>query len=243
MQLHADNKKYADWDIESTASTIGHRFPNSHVWTVKASQMISRTFNIYSNFVKWKELPSGAVEPVHGSGQRSWHHLCYLIRNAVNRMNVIMNEECRLDRCLAQEQNSCTETFDANLPAILVGFSKGCVVLNQLAYDMSERTDDAASVEEFIQLVSKIYWLDGGHGGRSDTWITQENILACLSRFEIESHVTPYQVKDATRPWLGHEHDQFIRGLQVQKTKLKHVLHFGDQKRSLLNHFKVLHEF
>lgn len=42
-----------------------------------------------------------------------------------------------------------------------------------------------------------MYWLDGGHSGGSNTWITSPAILksfAALKHINIHIHVTPYQV-------------------------------------------------
>jgi len=242
MLAHKENWQYVEWDIESTASILSRRFPASHVWVVKAAHMIHGTYNIFSNLVRWKEHASGAVGPVHESGHRSWHHLRLLLDNAVYQMNTILNDG--VTQCTAStEREACgSKTFNASLPTTVVGFSKGCVVLNQLTYDLAEIPKDD-DVEDFIKLVTCMYWLDGGHGGGSNTWITDENVLASLSRFEIYSHVTPYQVHDPSRPWIGREQEKFVTILLKHKTRVKNTLHFADQGRSLENHFRILHVF
>jgi Uncharacterised protein family UPF0565 len=240
MLAHRDNRLYAEWDLESSAAIILNRFPSSHVWTVKASQMILGTFNIYSNFVRWKEVPTGGVGPVHEPAQRSWHHLRSLLQNAVQRMNAASEETCHA----AQNTTCHGGTFNADLPTVLVGFSKGCVVLNQLAYDLlGISSDEDADVRDFVNRVTAAYWLDGGHGGGSDTWVTRDDVLASLPRFEIHVVVTPYQVDDPSRPWIGREHDAFVNGLHRHKAAVKDVLYFADQRRSLENHFKILSMF
>jgi hypothetical protein len=242
MLAHRDNRLYAEWDLESSAAIISNRFPSSHVWTVKAAQMIVGTFNIFSNFVKWTDVPSGGIGPVHQPGQRSWHHLRSLLQNAVMRMNAACDQA--INRHSVPNAACYGETFNANLPTVLVGFSKGCVVLNQLAYDLASLSgDEDTDVENFVNLVESVYWLDGGHGGGAETWVTRDDVLAYLTRFEIHARVTPYQVNDFLRPWIGREHEAFVAGLQRHKAKVDDILLFGDQPRSLENHFRILRLF
>ena len=62
----------------------------------------------------------------------------------------------------------------------LMGFSKGCVVLNQFLHEihyhqnLKERDEEIA---KFISRIKEMSWLDGGHSGQKDTWITDETIL------------------------------------------------------------------
>jgi hypothetical protein len=141
------------------------------------------------------------------------------------------------------------QLFNAQLPLTLIGFSKGCNVLNQLVYDipadytkMSPR-DDANSAEGFIDCVRAFYWLDGGHSGGSKAWITEDYLLRRLVAFEVHSHVTPYQINDNLRPWIGSEHKQFVEGLEKCNASVRNVLHFGNEPRSLLKHFQILDRF
>jgi Uncharacterised protein family UPF0565 len=237
MLAHQENRHYAEWDLETTTRHLSHRFPNAHVWTVKPAKMLSGIFSIYSNFIRWQELPNGYVSPVFEEGQRSWHHLCSLIQNAVHLMNY--NELAR------------NQVFSTQLPLFLIGFSKGCTVLNQLVYDLPAAAEDnktswpadTDSPEHFIDLIKAFYWLDGGHSGGSDAWITQDYLLRRLERFEVHSHVTPYQVNDKSRPWIGVENKQFVAGLEKYNANVKHILHFDNEPRSLLRHFDILNHF
>lgn len=236
MLAHRENRQYAEWNLEATTRRLLNRFPNAHIWTVKAAKMILGTFNIYSNFLKWQELPNGYISPIFEEGQRSWHHLHSLIQNAVRLMN-------------DKNELASSHVFNAQLPLILIGFSKGCNVLNQLVYDLPaednkmSRQDDIDSVERFINLVNAFYWLDGGHSGESNAWITQDYLLRRLTRFEVHCHVTPYQINDKSRPWIGNEHKQFVAGLEKYNASVKSMLHFGNEPRSLLKHFQILNLF
>lgn len=46
--------------------------------------------------------------------------------------------------------------------------------------------------------IGSMYWLDGGHAGGRDTWITSPSILKSLAarqHISIHIYVTPYQVR------------------------------------------------
>jgi len=245
MLAHRDNRRHAAWDLESTAAIIHRRFEQSHVWVVKAAHMELGIFNVFSNFVRWKSVAEGSGGPMHETGQRSWQHLKKLLENAVNEMNKT-NELCEF-RSQLPEEHQCNRSadmpiFQANLPIVLVGFSKGCVVLNQLSYDLALASKEP-EMETFIDQVKSIYWLDGGHAGGRDTWITREDILKDLTRFEVECHVTPYQVNDPSRPWIGREQRRFASSIAKFGGKVTNTLHFENDERSLENHFKILEVF
>ena len=247
MSKHRDNHRYAKWDVESTAVLLLRRFPHSHIWVVKASHMELGTFSIYSNFVSWKSVADGAGGPVHHPGQRSWHHLQQLMDSAVNQMNTCSDDSS--DTCSATSALQRDVIHSSNLPLILVGFSKGCVVLNQLAYDRAATLyattaeKDNTRAKEFAKLATDMYWLDGGHAGGRETWVTNDSVHKSLVGLSVHSHVTPYQVKDSSRPWIGKEQKRFIAGLTKHNVTFTNSVHFSDEKRSLEIHFKILETF
>lgn len=76
----------------------------------------------------------------------------------------------------------------ANL--ILMGFSKGCVVLNQLIYEfhyLKTLTPDDSTMMRLVSRISEMYWLDGGHAGGKNTWITSRSLLETLTRLGKQS--------------------------------------------------------
>ena len=135
-------------------------------------------------------------------------------------------------------------TFDFQV--ILVGFSKGCVVLNQIIYELSTVSAGVdPHLNDFASRISAMYWLDGGHSGESNTWITDEKFLDHLAKHvpRIRVHVTPYQIKDATRPWIGKEQKKFVENLRSLGANVKVKVHFQDRDPSLAFHFKLLESF
>ena len=224
MEAHRDNKRHTEWNLEATAELLQKRFKNSHVWVMRPSKMQFKTFSVYSNFVTSNDIGC----PDHKSGQKSWEHLSQLFINGVKSLN---GDSKSADTML-------------NLPITLVGFSKGCVVLNQLLYDLEDAKmkDDLLT---FVERLDSIYWLDGGHSGGIQTWIEDEKVLKSLigTNIVVHAHVTPYQVKDQMRNWIGKEYKKFTARLQRLGVELKKTLHFEEEERSLENHFNVLKVF
>lgn len=136
----------------------------------------------------------------------------------------------------------------AGLPAgfqlTLVGFSKGCVVLNQMVYELAGARADPL-MSPFARSISDMFWLDGGHPGGSETWVTDKQVLKELasSGVSIHAHVTPYEVRDPMRAWVGREYGCFVEALQEFGACPSKKLHFEDEPASIENHFRVILEF
>ncbi|XP_074659323.1 mitochondrial protein C2orf69 homolog isoform X2 [Tubulanus polymorphus] len=221
MLSHRDNHRYVARCLENVASRLSVRFPRANVWLVKPTRMHLKTFAVYSNFVESNAFGS----PTHSDGQQSWKHLRRLLRNA------------------------CVKTgaeFDPRLALVLCAFSKGCVVLNQLLYDLKSAKIEDKKLSEFVDATSEIYWLDGGHSGGGNTWVTDRDVLARVADIagvRIHAHVSPYQVKDPMRGWIGKEQKKFVKVLRELGVNVTNAVHFGDEPGSIDNHFNVLDEF
>ena len=218
------------WNLESTARILSRRFPSSFVWVVKPTRMELTTFSVYDNFVKSSRMG----DPNHFSGQQSWHHLQKLIANSFKKLKSDV------------AQDYCIEGLKLfQLPTTIIGFSKGCIVLNQLLFDLKENLCDQEPVKNFIENVETMVWLDGGHNGGNNTWITLDEELKTLAKtgIEVEVHVTPYQMKDIRRPWIGQEQEMFVKKLKDFGVRVSSTLHFETKERSLENHFSILKEF
>ncbi|XP_076470601.1 LOW QUALITY PROTEIN: mitochondrial protein C2orf69 homolog [Babylonia areolata] len=131
-----------------------------------------------------------------------------------------------------------------DVPVHLIGFSKGCIVLNQLVHEL-ESEQDNSRIKKFIGQIQSMTWLDGGHSGGSNTWVTDPDAVGHLLPLgiSIHVHVTPYQVKDPMRRWIGKEKRRFVELLRKDGAKVADKLHFEDEPRSIENHFRVLEEF
>jgi len=230
MKTHRDNHRYVKWDLEATASILAYSFPKSEILVVKPSRMYLRTFSCYDNFVESNQ--TGV--PLHTPNWGANKHLVELIRNA-NKL------------AIDGEKSSNDLPGDCNsdkLPLVLIGFSKGCVVLNQLVYEMHQ-SGDQPEMKEFISRVNAMYWLDGGHAGGSKVWITDSATLKSLANTGIllHIHVTPYQMEDDQRPWIRKEEKLFTECLHKMKANITRKLHFAGEVPSIDLHFKILESF
>lgn len=112
---------------------------------------------------------------------------------------------------------------------------------------MKTLTPDDSSMMKLVSRIKHMYWLDGGHGGGKNTWITARSLLETLCRLGIavHVHVTPYQVQDDHRPWLRKEEKQFTDLLKkLGCTGMSRTLHSGDSNMSnLFTHVRIASNF
>lgn len=106
-------------------------------------------------------------------------------------------------------------------------------------------TPDDSSMIRLLTRIKEIYWLDGGHGGAKNTWITSRSLLETLTRLGIgiHVHVTPYQVQDDRRPWIRKEEKTFTDLLRRLGAPMTRCLHFDTSVANLYTHFEVLQVF
>lgn len=96
-----------------------------------------------------------------------------------------------------------------------------------------------------VSRIKDIYWLDGGHGGSKNVWITSRSLLETLTRLNINIHVhvTAYQVLDERRPWIKKEEKNFTEMLKKLGANITRCLHFENKVADLFSHFEVLRGF
>ncbi|XP_024419598.1 mitochondrial protein C2orf69 homolog [Desmodus rotundus] len=266
MIHHPENYQWENWSLENVATILAHRFPNSYIWVIKCSRMHLHKFSCYDNFVKSNMF--GA--PEHNTDFGAFKHLYTLLVNAFNlsqnsllsKKNVKdLNEDSKASNCRSSsshttngcqgEKESPCENFDESAmsfypPSLngasftLIGFSKGCVVLNQLLFELKEAKKDK-NIHAFIDSIRTMYWLDGGHSGGSNTWITYPEVLKEFAQTGIivHTHVTPYQVRDPMRSWIGKEHKKFVQILGDFGMQVSSQIHFAKEAPSIENHFRV----
>ncbi|MBN3321501.1 CB069 protein, partial [Atractosteus spatula] len=247
MSKHQENGQWQHWSLERVALLLGHRFPGHHVWVVRAARMYLHKFSCYDNFVESNLFGAPEHSPNHGAFQ----HLKGLLSHAMEQAGILLHH------CPAQNSrpfaNGCSGPSNVtsvscplppNLSLSVVGFSKGCVVLNQMVYELAGAKADP-ELAAFLASIRDMYWLDGGHPGGSETWVTDRKALQALasSGIGLHAHVTPYEVHDPMRAWVGREHRRFVRTLQELGAPLICKLHFEDEPPSLDNHFRVIQDF
>lgn len=112
-------------------------------------------------------------------------------------------------------------------------------MLNQILYELHQANPTARLP------LSCLVWLDGGHnGGPGTTWVTDRPVLAHLadSGIRVRVRMTPYQVQDPRRPWIGKEERAFSRTLTDCRPAVdfERRLYFGDEEPSIEKHFEIL---
>ncbi len=204
MQKHSANKRWTKRSLERTVELLGRARPDLGVVCVLPAERHLGTYARYENFVPCDAF--GVPDHERAIPGASAKHLDALLTNA-------------------------SAPYPKPSRKILVGFSKGCVVLNQLVRDL----DSLSGVEKFC-------WLDGGHAGDSDIWVTDERLLRRLAEsvVDVDVRVTPYQVQDKRRPWVGKEEALFTKLLTKFGARLDRELFFAGQPADIGVHFEVL---
>lgn len=226
------NKDYIEYNLDNTARILARRFPDGLIFVIKPSKMIFYSFSVYKNFLNFSDdgIPFIGHLPGNEHSVEGLTHLVRLYNNA-NRQMTPNNLEPR----------------DGNGPTItLVGFSKGCVVLNQMMFEMfssSEISD--IDIQNFLRRLTSVYWLDSGHVGDRNAWLTDDTILSGMVQkgLQIYAHVTPYQVRDSLRKWIGKEEKKFIEKLRKLNGNVTEGRHFFDEPGSIDRHFELLKVF
>ena len=142
------------------------------------------------------------------------------------------------------------------LPIIVCGFSKGCIVLNEICKELLNSSLFDVELKDFISKLKHIMWLDGGHSGTFGAWITDRNIILNLLKLDVYLYVytTPYQISDNNpKKWAVKEHRIFLDLLGKcftenynYKAKLYYLneANVDDEKNYELEaHFKILKLF
>ena len=256
---------HSSWNVESTAKMISSKFTDSVVFVVKTSKMLLNTFSLYSNFL----LLNDESLPEYMEDFGALSHLHSLYKAAKRKMLEIELNSNIDSSCLArntQEEsihlatgNNSEDSYLATgssesdikvgehpvlnnaFPIKLIGFSKGCAVLNQLIHEL-DKSKDNKNLKVFLSNISEIYWLDGGTHGGQGAYITEDEKLRDLKSLgcKIIVHVTSYQINDPMRKWIEEEEEIFVDKLKELKADIAEYRHFMDEQGHLENHFKVL---
>ena len=273
--------RWSEWCLENTCTLLQCKFPGSAVWLVRPCRMLRQIFSCFHHFVE---------SSITGVPRYSSNH------GALLHLHALLADALRKEKEKGSLELSVADALDR--PLVLVGFSKGCVVLNQITHELvnvhvdSSRSDYPAvesqtsstrpggygnleatptsdynnSGEEVVtnaskplplepaelkllnQIVSQIkafYWLDSGHSGENGAWVTEDTPLKSLASLQIPVHVdvTPQQVRDPSREWIGEEEAEFVLKLRQLGVSVMETLHFEHDEKSFDKHFEVLREF
>ncbi|XP_063368422.1 mitochondrial protein C2orf69 homolog isoform X2 [Cydia amplana] len=278
MQAHRDNRNYIKWNLENTARILSQNFPTYHIVVVRPSRIEYKSFSCYDNFVPSNNAGVPEHTPTHSALlhlQRLLQEVSSQVKKIPEQELLAGLETASEDTedfhtTSPQEGSSNGAASPAPAPGTLepptgrlwwrpslalqdselalVGFSKGCVVLNQLLYEFHYThtlTPADTHATRFIARISAMYWLDGGHAGSRNTWLASRCLLETLVRLNVEIfvHVSPYQVCDEARPWIGKEERAFTAMLRKLGANIHRYLHSAAAPVTLLTHFNVLSHF
>ena len=241
MQIHRDNKKFINWSLEETANLLSHAYASYSIMVIRPKRMERSTFSCYDNFVE----SNFCGAPTHLTEK------AVKVSELNSCCNALLQIKSLIHNVFRSKDN--LEEDSRGLKLILIGFSKGVVVLNQVLHDLHLLHNDMCENDpntlcRFSERIERMIWLDGGHNGGKDTWITDEAVLETLARktnITVEIKVTPYQVKDERRPWIGKEEKRFrnILGSKFDllgSNRLIRRLYFEEDEPNIDNHFKIL---
>ena len=245
--MNINNPLYSAWNLENTAKIILDKFPAATVFIIKPSKMFLNTFSVYNNFLYFDEdcVPEftkdfGAFLHLHSLYKEAHARALEIELNGHHASGNHGDEGCLATASVAK-CSSEHAVLDSGIPVKLIGFSKGCVVLNQFVHELDYFKDDE-NLKLFVSSISEMYWLDGGHLGSSGAYVTEEDKLKKLKKLgcKVLVHVTPYQIKDSRREWIGKEEEIFIEKLKELNVDVIEYRHFIDEPGSVENHFKIL---
>ncbi|RID67641.1 hypothetical protein BRARA_D02715 [Brassica rapa] len=244
------------YDLRKVAEVIVSKFGNSvNAWVVEAS-VFNGPFAVYKDFVptvnRYGE-PTTSYSPV---GLPASSSIVSLLSSFLQEAESLVLKEGK-DVCLRSSLAHCPRT-------ILLGFSKGGLVMNQFLSEMSSLETNSssedeeigiipASKESFLKSVSEVHYVDVGLNS-SGAYITDQNVVQRISQrlagggssVSVFVHGTPRQWRDEQRGWIVKEKDELVRLLKSEgensggKLQVHERFYFADRVPDLQMHFEII---
>ena len=137
----------------------------------------------------------------------------------------------RIDRILSAAYGAASVPEPTEKPALIaLGFSKGCIVLNEILAEAAtaERAEDDDSC---LSRLHCVHYLDGGSQSRG-AYLTEPSIAEALGRLRrrpaVCFHGTPRQWRDPTRAWLAEEKDRSVSLLKAAGVDARQREYFAE---------------
>jgi len=242
MRQHVSNYQFVNWSLEATAEILVKRFgPNALVVVVRPSDYYLATFSLFNNFLSSDAEGNPSFD---ASTDKAWRQIDLIMEEVNEKVDWKPSTTGNHAEKIADSPQSFHE-----IPLTLLGFSKGCAVLNQLVHEISFLLEVTDVNLKSVRVVRTMYWLDGGHNGKADTWVTDESVMEAFSKFYAEKkldlhvHVTPYQMDDARRPHVRRHKLRFCELARKYDLTLHDETHFPRQNRAIELHFDILTSF
>lgn len=123
LSTSSESRKFNAWCLESTAEVLGSRFPDAAIWIMKPLRMFRNLFSVFEQFV-----PSSLTGvPDYMGSYGGVAALDALLTGAL---------QCLEERHSGVIPDGKDRVSLSSLPVVLVGFSKGCVALNQFVFEV-----------------------------------------------------------------------------------------------------------
>ncbi|CAF0859139.1 unnamed protein product [Didymodactylos carnosus] len=235
MNSNSESRKYKQWNLVSTGELLQKRYPNSSIILIRPNEMKDEIFSRFSNFVPYTN-ERGDPEKYDPTNFPAFYHLQQLL---IEISNKLINEQ----------ESSCISIHDNSIKLTIIGFSKGCVVLNQLFHELnhlSSQKEDTNKLNEFILKIREFVWLDSGHNAPNTMiWPVDEHLIQTVQKynFEITVAVTPFQVRNPNKKKHQIEYTKFIQLLSKYGIQFTNTIYFDKQPPSLDRHFELLKKF
>jgi hypothetical protein len=164
------------------------------------------------------------------------NYLESVYRNSINEYNSRVND--------------ATKKINPSLELIMCAFSKGCVCLNRLCAELAacNKADLSDSLRSFIEKLKHIIWLDSGHQGNVDVWLTEPSVIQSLlalkeNQIYFYVYVTPYQISEEKYEKMSaiREFNKFLQILESSPKNFKYQCYFD--RADLATHFSLLKVF
>lgn len=266
MNSSRENRRYQQWNLVSTGEILCRRFLDSSIVIIRPNEMKDDTFSrldrlinllvffsIYyfirfSNFVP-KTTEYGDPISYDTTNLIGLHHLRALDEQ-ITKQSTLVIILFLLILFLLDSTSFCRSSSDITL----IGFSKGCIVLNQLLHELTalRMMKTESDLSTFVSRIRRFIWLDGGHnkGDQTMIWPTDENLVSTFSHFQIqvEIDVTPFQV-NSINPYKKYHTEQYkkfselLTCLSTNGNKTINKMFFADEKPSIDKHFELLTVF
>ncbi|WZZ56017.1 hypothetical protein YC2023_056124 [Brassica napus] len=246
------------YDLQKVAEVIVSKFGNSVNALVVEASVFNGPFAVYKDFVpsvnRYGE-PTASYSP---NGFPASSSIVSLLSTFLQEAESLVSKEGK-DLCLRSSLAHCPRT-------ILLGFSKGGVVINQFLSEMSSLDTNSAgeheevgiipaSKESFLNSISEVHYIDVGLNSFG-AYITDQNVVQRISQrltgggggssVSVFVHGTPRQWRDEQRGWIVKEKDELVRLLKSEgensggKLQVHDRFYFADRLPDLQMHFEII---
>ncbi|VFQ84300.1 unnamed protein product [Cuscuta campestris] len=250
-------------DLQKVAEILVSKFGDSvNAWVIEAP-IFNGPFAVYKDFIPSCN-DSGEPEVYDAKEFPASSSLVLLLWNCLKEAKIVAAGTRQKQTFIAEDT-----TQPSQKPrTILLGFSKGGTVLNQLLSELAvssvQSPEDKGpqankdeitptSKERFLNSIAEFHYVDVGLNTKG-AYLTNQDVFDKISdRFKRGApcirfflHGTPRQWGDVRRGWIRREKDELVRVLKgvahrhLGKLYVRERLYFGDMPPDMQMHFEII---